>query len=330
MKHYLPMIFIVILVLSGCANSSNELSSKPDKLKEEAKETEKIVKPEEVEVVKPMKKREDNGDYNVTFEGEYQLKDNTITVKGSTNLLPGSKIFFNLDALDGVIIGGADTVLVEEDGSFQLEQKIPSNYDYPSIDAVLTFNSAASNEEITEHYTESGEVLEGPFVRLYEEDDELRKEIKVSGNIPLDQPELTVPIEVPKWEKPADFGSTNVWIDAELVEDEDYIYIKGSSNLLEGSSVRGDLSAEEYILSGYSHRVNTNPDGSFDMVIKNLRKEISDLPGYEVTIEFSPTDPNSLQYIKATYGETGERIQGDFVSNEDGEKVVSITISVQE
>ncbi|MFT4413705.1 hypothetical protein ACLM5H_07585 [Fredinandcohnia humi] len=342
MKRILLVFGIVLVFLVACSsdttqkeseNKANDEETSEGTTDEQDKEEEK---PEETEDdrkkqvdAKPVTKREDQGDYSVTIEGDITYKDNTLFVTGSTNLLPGSKLFFYIDSMEGIIIGGTDTTLVNDDGTFEFSQKLPDGYDAPVIYTKIVFNSAASNEEITKHYTESGNPLEGPFVRLYEEDEEVRKEIVATAEVVLDQPETTVGIEPPIWEKPEDYGSPNVWIEAEVEEDDEFIYITGKSNLLEGSSVQGRLHLEGYITAGYSHRVNVNPDGSFNMLISHPMQKIKNLKGYEVRIGFSPSDSNNLSYIKETYGEKGENLQGDLVITENEEKAIELKLNVQ-
>ena len=84
-----------------------------------------------------------------------------------------------------------------------------------------------------------------------------------------------------------------------------------------------------YITSGFSGRVNTNPDGSFQLIITNPKSKIADLKGYEIQLKFSTTDGNNLDYIKETYGENGEHLQGKLLSNENGENSILYIMKVQ-
>ncbi|KAA9016013.1 hypothetical protein [Niallia endozanthoxylica] len=324
-----------LLFLAGCGNDSatsvegKEEEGTKQADKQPATDDEQVQEKKKVKA-EPVTKKDGQGDYHVLFDGDIQVKDNTLTASGTTNLLPGSKLFFQIDALDGVIIGSSATTLVKNDGSFQLEQKLPSNYDFPVVNSRIVFNPASSTDDkITSHYTEMGEPLTGPFVRLYTEGNELRKEISVGTEIPLDNTETVIPIEAPSWNIPEDYGSPNVWMEAEVQEDENFIYISGKSNLLEGTSIHGMLDIEGYITSGYSDRDNTNPDGSFHLVINHPKKKIEDLQGYEIRLKFSPSDSNSFPYIYETYGENGEQLQGNLVVNENGENEIVYVLNVQ-
>lgn len=340
MKKVLAIITMILLIITGCGQ---ETAGQPEKEVPEKKTVDSSQSDEEVtqedeqksnekKTVKTVEvtKKEDQGNYQVAINGDIQLQDRTLTASGITNLLPGSKLYFYLKPLEGTFIGGTATTLVEEDGSFQLKSKLPEKYDDPSVFTEIVFSpGGVTDDEIIQYYTEAGEPLKGPFVRLYEEDEELMKKISVTTEISLAQPETTVSIEEPKWEKPEDYGSPNVWIEATVQEDERYVYINGKSNLLEGSTIFGRLHMDGYITSGFSGRVNTNPDGSFQLIITNPKGKIADLKGYEIQLKFSTTDGNNLDYIKETYGENGEHLQGKLLSNENGENFISYIMKVQ-
>ncbi len=328
MKKVLAILAMILLIVTGCGQ---EMTGQEEKEVPEKKTIESSQADQEITEDDEQKSAErkavkavavtgiaDKGNYEVDINGEIQLQDRTLTASGTTNLLPGSKLYFYVNPLEGTFIGGQGTALVEEDGSFLLQSKLPDKYDDPSVFTEIVFSpGGVTDDEIIQYYTEAGDPLKGPFIRLYEKDEELRKKISVITEIPLTQPETTVSIETPKWEKPEDYGSPNVWIEASVQEDEKYVYIDGKSNLLEGSTIFGRLHMDGYITSGFSGRVNTNPDGSFQLIITNPKSKISDLKGYEIRLEFSPTDGNNLEYIKETYGENGEHLQGKLFSNEN-------------
>ncbi|MCH1624007.1 hypothetical protein [Fredinandcohnia quinoae] len=334
MKKYLFLIIVFIMVLSGCSD---------DTTKEAKVEPKKEVKVDDVEKhedkpkgkddkkkvdATPITIREDKGDYSVDIEGDITFKENTLYVTGTTNLLPGSKLYFYIDSMSGTIIGGTDTTLVKEDGSFQLESKLPDGYDDPIIYTKIVFNSAASNEEITQHYKEDGDPLEGPFVRLYEENDDIGKEIVVITDVEIKEGTVAK-IQPPNWKKPDDYGATTVWIEAEIEEDDEFVYVTGRSNLLEGAFVSGRLQMEGYITSGFQDSKNVNPDGTFNLTITNPNKKIKNLKGYDLKLSFSPTDGNNFIYISKTYGENGEKLLGNLVNEDNGEKSVEYILNVK-
>lgn len=158
---------------------------------------------------------------------------------------------------------------------------------------------------------------------MYEENEELKKQVAVDLQLELKDGGMTVPIKAPKWEKPQDYGSPEVWIETEVEEDDQFIYIEGKSNLLEGSSLSGSINIPGYISFGFSDRVLTNPDGSFHMAIRHPKTKIDNLSEYELIIRFTPSDGNSYHYILETYGEQGEKLQGKLVEKEDKDTIIT-------
>lgn len=266
---------------------------------------------------------DDQGDYDVWLQGEATLNDKQITVDGSTNLLPGAKLTFSLEAIEGAIVGSSGSAIVEEDGTFHLESKVPDQYDYPVIYAEITFQPDYADEDIKKHYAQSGENLKGPFVRLYEENEQLKKQIALQLPLGQNDEAVTVPIEAPKWEEPQDYGSPEVWVETEVTEDGEFVYIDGKSNLLEGTSLRGDINVSGYITPGLVDHVVTNPDGSFHMAITHPERKIDDVAEYELLIRFIPSDGNNYHYIYETYGEKGDKLQGNLVQEENGESIIA-------
>ncbi|RYI27490.1 hypothetical protein EVU96_17045 [Bacillus infantis] len=328
------ILVILAVLLAACGNSQDEAAGKKEPVQEEEAQKEEQDSAEDEDSEKEavettvLKAREDAGDYDVKLEGEIHRKDQKITVTGTTNLLPGSKLFLYTDPLDGAIIGSAGTTLVEEDGSFTLEDSIPDGYKYPVIYTKIIFKPSASSDEVNEHYSVDGSKLEGAFVRLDEEGGEHQKQIVAVNEIDLSQPESTVMIEEPEWSKPDDYGAVQIRMETEVTEDEDFIYVNGKSNILEGASVTGGVSAEGYIITGFNDRADVMPDGSFRLVISNPMTEIKDLKSYQVKIMFDPTDGNGLSYIKETYGEKGEKLQGGLIKDENGTNMAVYSFKV--
>jgi hypothetical protein len=328
------ILVILIVVLAACGNNQDEKASKMDSAQEETSEKEKQESDKDEDNDKEsvettvLKAREDAGDYKVKLEGEIHRKDNEITVTGTTNLLPGAKMFLYTEPLDGAIIGSAGTTLVEEDGSFILEDTIPDGYKYPVIYTKIIFKPSASSDEVNQHYSEDGSKLEGPFIRLDEEGGEHQKQIVALNEIDLSQPESTVKIEEPEWSKPDDYGDVQIRMETEVTEDEEFIYINGKSNIFEGASVTGSVSAEGYIITGFNDRADVLPDGSFRLVIPNPMTEIKDLKSYQVKIMFDPADANGLSYIQETYGEKGEKLKGGLIQDENGINMATYSFKV--
>lgn len=70
-----------------------------------------------------------------------------------------------------------------------------------------------------------------------------------------------------------DYGPTDVWIDAEIKKDDDYVYIDGKSNLLEGTDVSASYEIPDKIQIGYNDAAEVHLDGSFEAEIKYPEKK---------------------------------------------------------
>ena len=249
-----------------------------------------------------------------------------LKVAGQTNLLEGSKLYIDMDWVEGALIGGNRNAIVERDGSFTYETELPEQVE-GLITMEVKFEPARQKKEIKEHYGESGENLEGPFIRKY---DYKMKEIvyyKASAIVELPQEEGLVEVEItpPNWIEPEDYGSTTVRIEpTKVVKDERYIYVDGKSNLLEGTSLRGRAILPGYITSGFIGHTNVNPDGSFRVIFKNPESDsrVKKLDDYEITIETNMSNTLFATAVEA-YGEHGEKMTGDLVEEEGkGKKAI--------
>ncbi|MGN7385358.1 hypothetical protein [Sporosarcina sp. SAFN-015] len=331
MRQRILMVFsalFIIMLLVGCTknedDSVTEAADTPEKVEgEEADGEEEVPEESEVEIVKPA---EHLGEMEIEFAGTASIEGSEVKVVGQTNLLEGSILFIDMDWVEGTLFGGNNTAIVEHDGSFTYETKLPDKVD-GMITLELKFEPAQQNDEIREHYGESGENLEGPFIRQY---DYKMKEIvykKASAIVVLPREEGAVEVEItpPTWNKPDDYGSTWIRIEpTKVVKDESYIYVDGTSNLLEGTSLRGRAILPGYITSGFIGHTTVNPDGSFSIIFENPESNtrIKNLEEYEITVE---TDLYNTLFATAieAYGENGEKMTGDLIEEEgDGKKAI--------
>ena len=266
----------------------------------------------------------------IELAGTASVDGRVVKVAGQTNLLEGSKLYIDMDWVEGALIGGNRNAIVERDGSFTYETELPEQVE-GLITMEVKFEPARQKKEIKEHYGESGENLEGPFIRQY---DFKMKEIvyyKASAIVELPQEEGLVEVEItpPNWIEPEDYGSTTIRIEpTKVVKDERYIYIDGKSNLLEGTRVRGRAILPGYITSGFIGHTDVNPDGSFRIVIKNPESDsrVKKLDDYELTIETNMSNTLYATAVEA-YGEHGEKMTGDLVEEEGKGKKAIVRIA---
>lgn len=333
------MFISVFFLLAACSgdkevDSSKTAGTNTDSQKIQVtntKEVDNTVKEEATAENQEAESQEptDAGSMEIKFEGKVSLNNRTLTVTGMSNLLEGSEIYVNIDWAEGYLIGGNRITTIEKDGTFTYETELPEIMDgYLTVE--IKFEPARQNDTIKAHYGESGEQLKGPFVRLY---DYSSREIvyhKASAIVELSQAigKTEAEITAPKWEIPDDYGSTNIRMDSISVsKDENYLYIDGKSNLLEGTQLWSKASLPGYITSGFVDTSYVNPDGSFRIIIENpeTNENIKQLTDYEIVIEMSLLNSTYANVLEA-YGEHGEHLTGDLIDEDSNGKFARIRL----
>lgn len=122
-----------------------------------------------------------------------------------------------------------DTAEVQDDGSLTFE------FTEIKDRATVTLKLYNNNDETAAHYGEQLEKAEGPQVYITDTHGEV--EVKADFHIDMDKEKpYTIPIEIPEWEeKPDDYGDPDIWMEAEVDSDHQYLYFSGKSNLMEGT-----------------------------------------------------------------------------------------------
>src|SRR5699024_8476876 len=101
------------------------------------------------------------------------------------------------------------------------------------------------------------------------------------------------------------YGDARVWIEIDEVKnDEDFFYINGSSNIMEGAVISG-----EYSGSSGNDQVRVNRDGTFKMEIPYKYDEDA-----HFVIKFIPSS-GKWATIEDKYGENGEKLVGNLVED---------------
>ncbi|WP_174614149.1 hypothetical protein [Virgibacillus ihumii] len=85
--------------------------------------------------------------------------------------------------------------------------EIPEEYEY-GLNVKIRFRPEDStSDSIKKKYREFGKNLKGPFVRLYESSEEVRKQASTNVFLPLNNSKsATKEITKPDWKKPEDYG----------------------------------------------------------------------------------------------------------------------------
>lgn len=309
-------ILIVGALLIACSSDSasdQDRSLEDQKINENDTNDESSVGADKEEVIdsdqgNPAQSR--THDMNISLGGDITIDSGRITIEGHTNLLPESKINIRMRASGYQLVGYNSTVRVEEDGTFSADLKVPDVS--PDTRLSIMFDPTDQDEEIEAYYGKYGENIEGPFIRLDEEDEEVVQLIRYDYYfIPTEQEDTVIAIEPPQWEVPEDYGSPEVWIKPEITGvGERYIYVSGTSNLLEGSMVTGYIDLDRGAAMGYIDSVQANPDGSFRLSVRYPNNR-----DFSLGVHMSPGHSRELSYIRETYGETGELLEGDFVQH---------------
>src|SRR5699024_5765332 len=164
--------------------------------------------------------------------------ENTIRIEAETNLQPGTplevrvnKAFGETDASStttmGEDISGFESEEVQEDGTFSMDYPMHEDFfdDYLGeyIEVSIQNDPVTIDEDIIEAYGEDGEKLSGPFVYQFSStDDTLQNQIYASIYMIVGDEQKEYPIEEPNRDPlPEDYGETDVWIDAEVVDNDD-------------------------------------------------------------------------------------------------------------
>jgi hypothetical protein len=250
------------------------------------------------------------GDAEIYLGGEVKEKDDKILIDGKSNLKQGARVV-------GKVIVGEDEVLsdsteiVGKDGSFTMEL---DHHKYGEAGVVVTFDfKGMQDEAIVEQYGEGGKDMKGPYVYVDEHWDELVQKAEVRLILSPDDESDIHAFTEPEWqERPEDYGDPRVWIEVdEVTTDDDYFYLKGKTNLLEGSKISGYYSDRWHL----SDNTRINPDGTFEMKIEYW---YSEEPSF--TIKFEPY--SQWHTIEEAYGRDGEKLVGNLVENSGSDQSI--------
>ncbi|MFC4403790.1 hypothetical protein [Gracilibacillus xinjiangensis] len=323
-KLFIILLLGITISLSACSNESKNIV-KPDNEKEMNESEENKTKDEEES---DTEDKQNAPSVQIEMEGQVTYEDHTLTVEGKTNLLPDSNVFVYPQAFGSAsFIGVSGSATVEQDGTFLYETKVPEEYNYGLFVDIRFRPEDATNESVKEFYGEYGENIEGPMTSLYESDEKVRKQALTEVYLPVKNGEaVTKEIETPEWQVPDDYGDPNVRMDANVTYDDQLIYIKGESNLLEGSELMLTLLSPEGSLTGVGGRANVKPDGSFFTVLDRDSYE-EELNNHTFRVTFAPSE-YSWETIRNNYGDQGEKITGEHLKEKLNDQEAELLIDL--
>ncbi len=168
--------------------------------------------------------------------GEVKEKDDKILIDGKSNLIEGARVVGKVIVGENEILSDS-TEVIEKDGSFSMEL---DHHKYGEAEVVVTFDfKSMQDEAIVEQYGEGGKDMTGPYVYMDEHHKELNQKAEVRMALSPEDESDTHAFTEPEWnERPEDYGDPRIWIEVdEVTTDEYYFYLKGKTNLLEGSKI---------------------------------------------------------------------------------------------
>ncbi|PYF05614.1 OmpA family protein [Ureibacillus chungkukjangi] len=325
---WLLLIVTTMFLLVGCESKEDTQTVEAENNDEQ---TSQVDKEQEVD---SEEKADEQFPTDIQLGGEVVAENGKLVVKGTSNLMEGTIV--GIDWLDRafsirnpVCLLCDKSTEVDENGDFTFE--IPSDltsfgHILVTIDVLL--GGWGQPDEIEAVYGEDGENLEGPFVQKHEIIDEEYQKISASILVLPTIEQTVYPIETPKREKvPDDYGSAEVWIETELTNDHRYFYVKGKSNLLEGTElVASYFSSEEAAVAQnwISSSTNVVNDGTF--LIQIPYNTITEA-GY-IVINSKPKSRHLLEMrMNEAYGETFEKMTGEpVIPNEEGGNMIEVIL----
>lgn len=324
---WLSLVLLTIFLLVGCESNGD---SQPEKEENGSVETSQV---DEEKNVESDKKEDETKPTDIQLSGEVVNENGKLVVKGKSNLMEGTIVM--IDWLDRpfsirnpvclLCDKGAE---VNQNGEFTFE--IPTDLkDYGYVLVTMeVLPAGAQSDEVKAVYGEYGENLKGPFVYKYERMDEEYQKIFASTLVLPSGEQTVYPIETPKRDEvPDDYGSTDVRIETELTNDHHYFYVKGKSNLLEGTvMVASYFSSKDAAVAQnwVSSSANVVSDGSF---LLQIPYDTITETG-TIVITSTPQSSHVLKNrMKQTYGELFEKMSGEqVVPNEEGGNKIEIVL----
>ena len=325
---WLIFIFVIIFVLVGCEENREKQTSEGEKSGIVAGQI------DEKQIAESESNEDESDATNIQLSGEVVNENGKIVVKGKSNLIEGTKV--EIDWLDRpfsvrnpICLLCEKIAIVDKDGNFTYE--IPTDlqdYGYFLVTIEVILGGLGQSDEIEAVYGDHGENLKGPFVYKHEILGEEYQKIYASILVRPSGEQTIYSIETPNRGKiPNDYGSTNVWIETELTNDHYYFYVKGKSNLLEGTGLTASYySSEEATLAQnwVSSSANVVSDGTFSLQIPY---DTITENGF-IIITSKPNNSHELQTkMNQMYGEQFEKMSGEeVIPNEEGGNMINVVL----
>lgn len=247
------------------------------------------------------------GDYEVFLGGDMEETANFIIIRGISNLLPGARIVGEVSVADEKYF--ADTTeIVQEDGTFYME--LPHHQLNEETIVTIKFHfDGQQDDAIKRHYGDRGQKLTGDYIYQHKgkvgrgDPQNIFKMAKIETIFEKSEEMAIRQFSQASWYPiPEDQGNPRVWITIdEIKNDENFFYLHGRSNLLEGAQIQGNYNYETIYAT-------VQPDGSFDMKFEYVYKDEA-----KFVIKFDPSRWSQWNIIEETYGARGQKLIGELV-----------------
>ncbi|HLQ73086.1 MAG TPA: OmpA family protein [Bacillota bacterium] len=316
------ILFFIMLVVGACSSSETSNDSEEESKAENESEASEEETSENNQTHE-NKYEGELGDYEVYITGEMREEDDKIIIEGESNLLPGSKLIGEVSIstdTEGYRYSSdfqeyeyqADTrEVVADDGSFTMTIDHHGEKDKETHVSVRFDLFENQEDEVRRHYGDNGENMEGPYIYKYRDEEGNtmpryifnRAEV-VTSFTPSDDEVIRQFKEPTLGDIPDDQGDPNVWIEVdEYNDDGDYYYVRGKSNLIEGSMVSLTLDNTRHTVS----RTLIDQDGTFSFKFPYDPEERPE------KMIFAPFD-YQWNVIEETYGSYGQKLAGDLAT----------------
>ncbi|WP_052345898.1 OmpA family protein [Paucisalibacillus sp. EB02] len=312
--------------------------------KEETEDKVSTLEDKDLEIADGVDEVESNPlEEDITFGGKVFVEDDRIRVMGESNLAEGTVVSGELykspfsEVRDSTTLITGEESSVDENGHFEMEFLYEK---YSDMDFLERFNGSilevelevkmgySQSDEIVELYGRNGDNLRGPIVYKELSFGELHQFLYIPIYVRIGGNQSEYVIEVPERSPfPEDYGDPKVRIDIEeITHDHEFFYVKGKTNLIEGTFLRGGYQSSEiskFPQGFYHNTTHVQPDGSF--VFRADYHTLAE-DGF-IRIIAKPIDLHlASNILYDAYGEDFERIEGEYVTFDELDKKNEIEI----
>lgn len=333
MKRNIQMVIVLsfgLLMLAACSSPNESLEANNDE----------VVDTDESEAREALDSTVGDPEINITGEITVDAADKMIVFEAETNLLEGMEVKAILDKAYGeisldVVTLTWETTQVDSDGNiyleYPLEDEIFEKYHGEDFEFLVEMGVHQTSGDLVDAYGAYGVDFSGPFAYRFDSFGDAGKKLIIPTYFRMGDEETTYPIEPPVWgEKPADYGEPEIWIDAEIADnDHRFLYVEGKTNILEGAMIRGEYypSEDTIFADGFISKAYIQPDGTFELPIKYESITHDGYVDLKVRTMYTHRNPTELA---DAYGENFELLTGEFIEDDNGKRQeIALTIDTE-